>query len=85
MSQHRKESGDTVHRYGSGHLLDDMVGCSDMVLLDPITTDNLVDNLRKRYQAGEIYVGDLCTKYASYILVDRERFCNPTNCRKASL
>lgn len=41
---------------GSGHLLDAAVGCSDMVLLDPLTVDNMVKNLQERYKAGDIYV-----------------------------
>ena len=41
---------------GSGHLLDTSVGCSDMVLLDPLTVENMVKNLQDRYKAGEIYV-----------------------------
>ena len=41
---------------GSGHLLDTAVGCSDMVLLDPLTVDNMVKNLQERYKAGDIYV-----------------------------
>ncbi|XP_019849639.1 PREDICTED: unconventional myosin-Ia [Amphimedon queenslandica] len=40
---------------GSGHLLDTSVGCSDMVLLDPLTVENMVQNLQERYRAGEIY------------------------------
>jgi myosin heavy subunit len=32
------------------------VGVGDMVLLDPITEENLVENLRKRFMANEIYV-----------------------------
>ena len=36
--------------------LESMVGCSDMVLLDPLTEDSLVQNLKQRYDAGEIYV-----------------------------
>ena len=37
-------------------LLDEMVGKGDMVLLDPITEDAIIENLEKRYTAGEIYV-----------------------------
>ena len=38
------------------HLLDEMSGCGDMVLLEPLTEDSLVENLRTRYESGEIYV-----------------------------
>lgn len=38
------------------HLLDETVGRGDMVLLEPLTEDGLIENLRIRYKAGEIYV-----------------------------
>ena len=38
------------------HLLDEMVGCGDMVLLEPLTEDNIIENLKKRYTTGDIYV-----------------------------
>ncbi len=38
------------------HLLDETVGCGDMVLLEPLTEERLIDNLKLRYKAGEIYV-----------------------------
>ena len=38
------------------HLLDEMVGCGDMVLLDPVTEDTLIDNLKRRYTCSHIYV-----------------------------
>ena len=41
---------------GYSSLLDEMVGMGDMVLLDPITEDSVIQNLKKRYVAGEIYV-----------------------------
>lgn len=37
-------------------LLDEIVGQGDMVLLDLINEDSILENLRKRYEAGEIYV-----------------------------
>ena len=37
-------------------LLDEMVGMGDMVLLDPTTEDSILENLKKRYNAKEIYV-----------------------------
>ena len=40
----------------SSYSLESTVGCVDMVLLDPLTEDNLVDNLKQRYDTGEIYV-----------------------------
>ncbi len=39
-------------------LLDEMAGQGDMVLLDPITEDSILQNLNKRYTAGEIYVSE---------------------------
>ena len=41
-------------------LLDEIVGCGDMVLLDPITMETVLCNLKQRYQAKEIYVS-MCT------------------------
>lgn len=41
-------------------LLDEIVGCGDMVLLDPITMETVLCNLKQRYQAREIYVS-MCT------------------------
>lgn len=38
------------------HLLDEVVGCGDMVLLEPLTEGNVIENLKKRYDAGDIYV-----------------------------
>jgi myosin-1 len=37
------------------HLLDEMVGCGDMVLLEPLTEESLLENLKMRYDSGEIY------------------------------
>ncbi|XP_033098129.1 unconventional myosin-Ib-like isoform X2 [Anneissia japonica] len=36
-------------------LLDNMVGVSDCVLLEPLTEDGFVENLQKRFKANEIY------------------------------
>ena len=33
-----------------------IVGVGDMVLLDPMTEENLLENIRKRFDAGDIYV-----------------------------
>ena len=46
-------------RKSSVHLLDNKVGCSDMVLLDPLSEDSLIKNLKARFNAGEIYVRTL--------------------------
>lgn len=43
-----------LHRYS--HLLDEMIGCGDMVLLEPLTEEGLLMNLKQRYESGEIYV-----------------------------
>ena len=32
------------------------MGVSDMILLDPLTEDELLDNLRERYLNGQVYV-----------------------------
>lgn len=37
-------------------LLDEMIGCGDMVLLEPLTENSMIENLKKRYSAGDIYV-----------------------------
>ena len=42
--------------YDGRSIMDDTVGVSDMVLLDPLTEDKLMENLEKRFRAGEIYV-----------------------------
>ena len=49
-----KNEGAKSLRYS--HLLDEMVGCGDMVLLEPLTDESLVENLKTRYASGEIYV-----------------------------
>ncbi len=41
------------------HLLDETVGCGDMVLLDPLNEGNMIENLKRRYSGGEIYVSSL--------------------------
>ena len=40
------------------HLLEGMVGCGDMVLLEPLTEESLLENLKTRYDSGEIYVSE---------------------------
>ncbi len=39
--------------------MDSNIGVSDMVLLDPLTEDSLVENLKIRFQAENIYVSYL--------------------------
>ena len=39
--------------------MDDTVGVADMVLLDPLTEDELVQNLCKRFREEKIYVSFL--------------------------
>ena len=46
----------------NGHsktILDDMVGVGDCVLLDPVTEDAFIDNLKLRFDAQDIYVSVL--------------------------
>lgn len=66
--EHRESSKDSkLRRIVSprkeqySHLLDEMVGCGDMVLLEPLTEDNIIENLKKRYTAGDIYVSACCS------------------------
>lgn len=37
-------------------LLDNMIGVGDMVLLEPLSEDSFLENLRKRFDHNEIYV-----------------------------
>ena len=41
---------------GGRSMLDNMVGVSDMVLLEPLTEDSLIENLWDRYNNKDIYV-----------------------------
>ena len=46
----------------NGHsktILDDMVGVGDFVLLDPVTEDAFLENLKLRFDANDIYVSKL--------------------------
>ncbi len=36
--------------------MDNHIGVADMVLLDPLTEDSLVENLKIRFQKEKIYV-----------------------------
>ena len=53
-SKPERETGVRSRRYS--HLLEEMVGCGDMVLLEPLSEQSLLENLRIRYENGEIYV-----------------------------
>lgn len=37
-------------------LLDNMIGVGDMVLLEPLSEDSFIENLRNRFHHNEIYV-----------------------------
>lgn len=37
-------------------LLDNMIGVGDMVLLEPLSEDSFLGNLKKRFDHSEIYV-----------------------------
>lgn len=37
-------------------ILDDMVGVGDCVLLDPLTEDAFLENLKKRFASDDVYV-----------------------------
>lgn len=37
-------------------LLDNMIGVGDMVLLEPLTEETFINNLKKRFDHNEIYV-----------------------------
>lgn len=37
-------------------LLDNMIGVGDMVLLEPLSEDSFLENLKKRFEHNEIYV-----------------------------
>lgn len=43
---------------GGRSMLDDMVGVSDMVLLEPLSEDALIENLWDRYNNKDIYVSN---------------------------
>ena len=53
--QPRKRPG-SARSDGYTSILEEMVGMGDMVLLEEITEDSIIQNLKKRYAAGEIYV-----------------------------
>jgi myosin heavy subunit len=50
-----KNGGEGAKKLRYSHLLDEMVGCGDMVLLEPLTEESLLENLKMRYDSGEIY------------------------------
>jgi len=39
-------------------LLDNMIGVGDMVLLEPLSEDTFIENLKKRFDHNEIYVSN---------------------------
>lgn len=41
-------------------LLDNMIGVGDMVLLEPMTEDSFIENLKNRFDHNEIYVSVIC-------------------------
>lgn len=41
-------------------LLDNMIGVGDMVLLEPMTEDSFIENLKNRFDHNEIYVSAIC-------------------------
>lgn len=45
-------------------LLDNMIGVGDMVLLEPLSEDSFLENLKKRFDHNEIYVS-LCKLFQS--------------------
>lgn len=40
-------------------LLDNMIGVGDMVLLEPLSEESFLENLKKRFDHNEIYVSFL--------------------------
>lgn len=57
----RKRPG-SARSDGYSSILEEMVGMGDMVLLEEITEDSIINNLIKRYAAGEIYVCETTAK-----------------------
>lgn len=49
-------------------LLDNMIGVGDMVLLEPLSEDSFLENLRNRFDHNEIYVS-LHQFYVQIIIV----------------
>lgn len=47
---------DYKHLDMSSSTLESVVGVSDMCLLDPVTEDNFIENLKMRFEQGQIYV-----------------------------
>lgn len=45
---------------GSLAILENNVGVSDAVLLDPVSEDAFIENLKLRYQHNQIYVSYQC-------------------------
>ena len=55
-------------------LLDEIVGCGDMVLLDPPNQEKVVENLKLRYKGKDIYVSGFV-----YVLIEPYRDGNLTS------
>ena len=54
MATSPERVGSPLTHYTS--LLEEIVGCGDMVLLDTVSIETVVDNLRQRYSSDGIYV-----------------------------
>ena len=54
----------------STHIMDNVVGCTDMVLLHPLDEDSVIKNIKLRFNAGEIYVShNIFKDLGSFILI----------------
>ena len=60
MAEEVSKTSGSAHGGQMRHLLEEMVGLGDMVLLDPVTEKAFVENLRIRLAAKEIYVSPEC-------------------------
>jgi len=62
-------------------LLDEIIGCGDMVLLDPPNQEKVVENLKLRYKEKDIYVsgGYVCVcMLACMCICVSETWCSST-------
>lgn len=53
-------------------LLDNMIGVGDMVLLEPLSEDSFLENLKKRFDHNEIYVSLFASSSPCVRLTDSE-------------
>jgi myosin-1 len=60
MAEEVTHTSGSAHGGQMRHLLEEMVGLGDMVLLEPVTEKAFVENLRVRHAAKEIYVSLGC-------------------------